>query len=161
MSKLKKRLKKAAKIGIGFGAAYALMGAKKDAASKLISGKDSEVGAIASQNKPKIIEKISTKPNAEAIKRFKENVPKDVRSKIRSSRGAGDQVGGIQGSKFKSAAEVRARNAAQAERMAQAAKGKTRYSLLGSMGFAKGSKNAVTVMARGCKLGKKKETKIL
>ena len=60
-----------------------------------------------------------------------------------------------------SAADVRAKNAAQAERMKEAAKGKTRYSLFGSMGLAKGSKNAVTVMARGCKLGKKKETKIL
>ena len=159
MSKFKKRLKKAAKIGIGLGAAYALMGGKKDAASKLISGKDSEVGAVASMNKPtKKIELITKKGRANDII---ENI--SDKAKIRSSRGAGDKVGGIQGKKFKmmSAADVRARNAATAERMKEAAKGKTRYSLFGSMGFAKGSKNAVTVMARGCKLGKKKETKIL
>jgi hypothetical protein len=163
MSKFKKRLKKAAKIGVGLGAAYALMGAKKDAAANLISGKDSEVGAIAGMDKKKFITRRPAKPSKEIIERFKENVPKDVRAKIRSSRAAGDKVGGIEGTKFSmmSAADVRARNAAQAAKMKEAAKGKTPYSLLGSMGFAKGSKNAVTVMARGCKLGKKKETKIL
>lgn len=158
MSKFKKKLRRAAKIGIGLGVAALAKKAMFDKGADLISGKDSEVGAIASQNKPKIMGKISTKPNADAIKRFKENVPKDVRSKIRSSRGAGDQVGGIQGEKFKmmSAADVRARNKASDARRAVAAKGKERYSLLGSMGFAQGK----MIQAKGGKEIVGKKTKI-
>lgn len=156
MSKLKKRLKKAAKIGIGLGAAYALMGGKKDAASELISGKDSEVGAIAATKKAPV--RLAQLGESDAIMKDPKSptFPKlEERKKFRSVRGGKRNFGML------SAADVRAKNAAQAERMKEAAKGKTRYSLFGSMGLAKGSKNAVTVMARGCKLGKKKETKIL
>jgi len=155
MSKFKKRLRKAAKIGIGLGAAYALMGTKKDAASKLISGKDSEVGAIASMDKPtKKIEFITKK--SKAPDKIIENI--SDKAKIRSSRGAGDQVGGIQGKKFKmmSAADVRARNAATAKRMKEAAKGKTRYSLLDSMGFKQGK----MIRAKGGKEIVGKKTKL-
>ena len=153
MSKFKKRLRKAAKIGIGLGAAYALMGGKKDAASKLISGKDSEVGAIASMNKPtKKIEFITKKTKAP------DKIIKNIadKAKIRSSRGAGDAVGGIQGSKlsFKSAADVRARNKAFNEKLKNV-KGE-RYSILKSMGFKQGkmikAKGGMEIVGKKTKL---------
>jgi hypothetical protein len=152
MSKFKKRLRKAAKVGIGLAAAYSLMGGKKDAA-KLISGKDSEVGAIAGMDKPiKKVEYITKKSKAP------DKIIKNIadKAKIRSSRGAGDAVGGIQGSKlnFKSAADVRARNKAFNEKLKNV-KGE-RYSILKSMGFKQGK----MIRAKGGKEIVGKKTKL-
>lgn len=155
MSKFKKKLRRAAKIGIGLGVAALAKKAMFDGAGKLISGKDSEVGAIASQTKPKGKVNYITKK----IAKDKAPVITDItgKSKIRSSRGAFDQVGGIEGKKFsgfKTKADVKARNEAFNKKL-KSAKGE-RYSLLKSMGFAQGK----MIQAKGGKEIVGKKTKI-
>jgi|TARA_X000001316_G_C919243_1_gene33372 hypothetical protein len=151
MSKFKKRLKRAAKVAIAGAALYGM--SKMGADKKLISGKDSEVGAIASKAKPKAnyITKKIAKDKAPVIT--------DItgKSKIRSSRGAFDQVGGIEGKKFsgfKTKADVKARNEAFNKKL-KSAKGE-RYSLLKSMGFAQGK----MIQAKGGKEIVGKKTKL-
>lgn len=167
--KYKRALKAAALVGAGMGLSKMMnMGmASKDTLP--VSGIDSEVGAVASMKKKALpVSGIDSEVGAVAsMKEPTKSTIADIaeKAKIRSSRGAGDPQGGIPGGKFSfpSAEEVRARNAAQAARMKEAAKGKQSFKMFqaaGFPGFSKGSKNAVTVMARGCKLGRNKPTKI-
>ena len=135
MSKFKKRLKRAAKVGLGLAAAYALTRGKADAGKKLISGKDSEVGAIAGQTKPKVTKILpKAKTKADISKTFKDRKP---------------FKGGL------SMNEVRARNKAFNEKLKKIGPVK-RYSILDSMGFSGGK----MIKAKGGKEIVGKKTKL-
>lgn len=150
MSKFKKKLRRAAKIGIGLGVAMAAKKAMFDKGADLISGKDSEVGAIASAKKAPV--RIAKLGESDAIEKVTKSptFPKlEERKKFRSVRpGKGTK------SKMLTAADVRARNQAFNKRLKNV-KGE-RYSLLGSMGFAKGK----MITAKGGKEIVGKKTKV-
>lgn len=150
MSKFKKKLRRAAKIGIGLGVAMAAKKAMFDKGADLISGKDSEVGAIAATKKAPV--RIAKLGESDAIEKVTKSptFPKlEERKKFRSVRpGKGTK------SKMLTAADVRARNQAFNKRLKNV-KGE-RYSLLGSMGFAKGK----MITAKGGKEIVGKKTKV-
>jgi len=149
MSKFKKRLKRAAKVGIGLGAAYALMGAKKDMAKDLISGKDSEVGAIAATKKaPVRIAKLGESDAIEAKPKALTTLEKRKSFRHGRNRGKGSKSIGL------SMEDVRARNRSFNEKLKNV-KGE-RYSLLGSMGFSQGK----MIKAKGGKEIVGKKTKL-
>lgn len=152
MSKFKKKLRRAAKIGIGLGVAMAAKKAMFDQGADLVSGKDSEVGAIAATKKaPVRIAKLGESDSIDKVTKSPTFPKLEERKKFRSVRpGKGTK------SKMLTAADIRARNKAGDIRRATAAKGKERYSLLGSMGFAKGQ----MITAKGGKEIVGKKTKI-
>ena len=149
MSKFKKRLRRAAKVGIGLGAAYALMGAKKDLAKDLISGKDSEVGAIAATKKaPVRIAKLGESDVVKAKPKTLTTLEKRKSFRHGRNRGKGSKSIGL------SMEDVRARNRAFNEKLKNV-KGE-RYSLLSSMGFSQGK----MIKAKGGKEIVGKKTKL-
>ena len=145
MSKFKKRLKRAAKVGLGLAAAYALTKSKMDMGKELISGKDSEVGAIASKARVKDLPKadiVKPKPLTTLEKR------KPFRHGINRKKGVTNKIG-------LSMEDVRARNKAFDAKLK--AKGPVeRYSMLKSMGFSEGK----MIKAKGGKEIVGKKTKL-
>ena len=145
MSKFKKRLKRAAKVGLGLAAAYALTKSKMDMGKELISGKDSEVGAIASKARVKDLPKadiVKPKPLTTLEKR------KSFRHGINRKKGVTNKIG-------LSMEDVRARNKAFDAKLK--AKGPVeRYSMLKSMGFSEGK----MIKAKGGKEIVGKKTKL-
>ena len=145
MSKFKKRLKRAAKVGLGLAAAYALTKSKMDMGKELISGKDSEVGAIASQTKPKVT-KILPKAKPKSLTTLDKR--KQFRHGINRKKGVTKKIG-------LSMEDVRARNKAFDAKLK--AKGPVeRYSMLKSMGFSEGK----MIKAKGGKEIVGKKTKL-
>ena len=147
MSKFKKRLKRAAKVGLGLAAAYALTKSKMDMGKELISGKDSEVGAIASKARVKDLPKADiVKPKPKPLTTLEKR--KSFRHGINRKKGVTNKIG-------LSMEDVKARNKAFDAKLK--AKGPVeRYSMLKSMGFSEGK----MIKAKGGKEIVGKKTKL-